>query len=141
MKLKDKGPIVKPPILKGVAEKVSVEIQSWPEIISATHWTIGDSTKVNGADFYVGENELGHIHLDGELHLYLTKELRQKLIAAGLAEPFRWGDEWVQFQITDELSRHQAEWLFRLGYDRLKGTTDDELNLRISEIQNMWNPK
>ena len=54
--------------LKGPAQSVSAEIQSWPGIIAATHWFLYDRTQVDGADFYVGEKELGHIHLDGELH-------------------------------------------------------------------------
>lgn len=133
MKLKDKGPIEKPPTLKGPAQKVSKEIQSWPEVIAATHWTIGDSKKTDGADFYVGESELGHIHLDGELHLSLTKQLRKTLIDAKLAEPFPWGNEWVQFLIRDEKTAQHAKWLFRLGYDCLKGATDADLKVRINE--------
>ncbi len=135
MKLKDKGPIVKAPILKGPAQKVSLEMQTWPEIISATHWTIGDSTKVNGADFYVGEKELGHIHLDGEMHLSLTKSLSQKLISAGLANRFPWGDNWIQFEVKDNESAKHAEWLFRIGYDRLKGIKETELSRRINDPQ------
>ena len=110
MKLKDKGPIIKPPILKGHSQKVSLEIQSWPDIVSATHWTIGDSTKPNGADFYVLEKELGHIHLDGEIHISLTKPLRKALIADQLAEAFPWSENWVQFQIVDKESARHAEW-------------------------------
>ena len=133
MKLADKGPIVKPPVLKGLAQNLSLKIQSWPEIVSATHWTIGDSTKVNGADFYVSENELGHIHLDGEIHLRLTQALCKALISAKLAEAFPWGKDWVQYRITNQASLEHAEWLFRLGYDRLKGLTDKKLEQRISE--------
>ncbi len=132
MKLADKGPIVKPPVLKGLAQNLSVKIQSWPEVISATHWTIGDSTKVNGADFYVLESELGHIHLDGEIHLRLTKALCKSLVSAKLAEAFPWGQDWVQFRITNQASLDHAEWLFRLGYDRLQGRTDISIQQRIS---------
>ena len=38
MKLADKGPIKPPPVLKGPAQLVSLEIQSWPDIVAATHW-------------------------------------------------------------------------------------------------------
>ena len=133
MKLEEKGPIIKPPILEGPSQKVSVEVQSWTDVVSATHWTIGDSTKPNGADFYVLESELGHIHLDGEIHLSLTKPLRRALIAAGLADPFPWGENWVQFQIIDQESVRHAEWLFRIGYDRLKGASVSALTSRICE--------
>src|SRR5262249_1401967 len=55
MKLADKGPIKPPPALKGPAQLVSQEIQSGPGIVAATHWFLYDRTKVDGADFYVGE--------------------------------------------------------------------------------------
>src|SRR6476619_3214999 len=127
MKLTEKGPIIAPPLLDGWAEVVSLEIQSWPGIISATHWFLNDRTQVDGADFYFGEKELGHIHLDGEIHLGLTRPLRKALTDAKLAEPFRWAQNWVQFPITDQSSTQHAIWLFQLGYDRLKGTQFSEL--------------
>jgi hypothetical protein len=133
MKLADKGPIIAPPFLDGRAQDVSLEIQSWPGIVSATHWLLDDPTQVDGADFYVGERELGHIHLDGEIHLGLTKSLRKALIDAKLAQPFRWADDWVQFPITNRKSAQHALWLFRFGYDRLKGATSEDLQRRIRE--------
>lgn len=99
MRLKDKGPVIAPPVLSGWAQTVSLEIQSWPGIISATHWMLGNATQVDGADFYHRDSELGHIHLDGEIHLALTAELRKALIDSGLAQSFRWGASWVQFPI------------------------------------------
>jgi Family of unknown function (DUF5519) len=133
MTLESKGPFQKPPVLKGFAQDVSEEIQSWPGMISATHWTIGDSTKVNGADFYVGAAELGHIHLDGEIHLLLTSKIRNLLIEKKLAQAFPWGRDWVQFKISDEISAQTAAWLFQLGYDRLNGLSEAEILLRIQQ--------
>jgi len=133
MRLESKGEIRRPPKLKGPAQSVSLAIQSWPQIVAATHWYLHDRTRVDGADFYVGEKELGHIHLDGELHLGVTAGLRRQLIEAGLAEALPWGDDWVQAPIS---SRHEARiavWLFRLAYDRLSGTPISELRRRIRE--------
>src|SRR6516225_9306789 len=100
MKLADKGPIKPPPALKGAAQLVSQEIQSWPGIVAATHWFLYDRTQVDGADFYVGERELGHIHLDGEIHLGATRTLAAMLIEHDLADPFEWGDAWVQYPLS-----------------------------------------
>ena len=133
MTLESKGPFQKPPVLKGFAQHVSEEIQSWAGIVSATHWTIGDTTKVNGADFYVEKEELGHIHLDGELHLLLTSKIRNLLIQKKLAQAFPYGRDWVQFKISDEMSAQTATWLFQLGYDRLSGSSEDEILQRIQE--------
>ena len=66
--------------------------------------------------------ELGHIHLDGELHLGLTVGLRRQLIEAGLAEALPWAEDWIQAPISNPKEAHTAQWLFRLGYDRLMGT-------------------
>jgi Luciferase len=131
MKLTDKGPIVGPPRLRGPAQTVSAEVQSWPGVVSATHWLLNDPTQVDGADFYVGERELGHIHLDGEIHLAVTQALRRALVERKLAEPFRWAADWVQFPITDKKSAQHALWLFRLGYDRLNGASRIDLFQRI----------
>lgn len=133
MKLASKGPIQPPPVLKGPAQRVSREIQSWHGIVAATHWYLYDRSQVDGADFYVGERELGHIHLDGEIHLGLTPSLASLLIGQDLAEPFEWGDDWVQYTIRKAADIDHAVWLFRLGYDRLAGTGIAALRQRVAQ--------
>jgi luciferase-like monooxygenase len=134
MQLESKGKIRPPPRLKGPAQSVSLEIQSWPGIIAATHWFLYDRTQVDGADFYVGEKELGHIHLDGELHLCFTVGLRRRLVEAGLAEALPWAADCVQAQISSRRDARSALWLFRLAYDRLTGTPIPDLRRRICEV-------
>ena len=134
MRLESKGKVRPPPNLKGPAQSVSQEIQSWPGIVAATHWYLHDRTQVDGADFYVGAKELGHIHLDGELHLFLTVGLRERLIEAGIAEALPWADDCIQAPISSKRDARNAVWLFRLGYDRLRGTPIPELRRRIHEI-------
>ena len=134
MKLKDKGPIIAPPVLEGWAQNVSTEIQSWPGIISATHWRFGDPTQVDGADFYVGEDELGHIHLDGEIHLVVPHRLAIALIDANLAHKFRWGADWVQFPITSDASAKHAIWLFKISYDLIHGASEVDLMQKIKQV-------
>lgn len=121
MKLEEKGKIIPPPVLNKYLEIVSKEIQQWQGIISATHWEIHDRNKPNGADFYVGKKELGHIHLDGSLHIPSTSKFSQALIKAGLAQKFPYAENWVQFNISDDKSAAQAIWLFKLHYDYLGG--------------------
>jgi len=133
MLLESKGEVRPPPKLKGPAQPVSAEIQSWRRIVAATHWDFDDRTQVDGADFYVGEKELGHIHLDGELHLCLTVGLRRRLIEAGLAEALPWAEDCVQAPISSRRDAKNAVWLFRLAYDRLTGTPIPELRRRIRE--------
>jgi len=134
MRLESKGEIRPPPRLKGPAQSVSLAIQSWPGIIAATHWFLHDRTQVDGADFYVGEKELGHIHLDGELHLCVTVGLRRRLIEAELAEALPWAEDCVQAAISSRRDARNALWLFKLAYDRLTGTPIPDLRRRIREM-------
>lgn len=135
MKLEEKGKIIPPPVLSKYLEIVSKEIQQWQGIISATHWEIHDRNKPNGADFYIGKEELGHIHLDGSLHIPSTSKFSQALIKAGLAQKFPYAENWVQFNISNDKSAAQAIWLFKLHYDYLGGVDAATLMQAILHYQ------
>ena len=136
MRLADKGRHVPPPVLDAPLQRLSEEIQSWPGIISATHWHFSGSGQVDGADFYRGEEELGHLHLDGEMHLAAPPALTRALIGAGLAQRFPWasGDDWVLYHIRSEADARHAERLLVLSYDALGGTEEAELLGRVSQL-------
>ncbi len=137
MKLAEKGKIIPPPVLSKYSESVSQEIQKWEGIISATHWEIWDRNQPNGADFYVGELELGHIHLDGSLHIASTKELSQTLIKSGLAQKFPYGENWIQFKVSDQESVRHAIWIFKLHYDNLRGADIATLVKAMSDYRSL----
>ena len=131
--LRNEGPIQPAPLLHGLAQDVSTVLQSWPGMIAATHWHLGDSTRVDGAEFHVERGgELGHIHLNGEIHLALTKALRDRLVTLKLAKPFRWNDAWVTVSLTSRQDAGHALGLLRLGYDRLCSTPEETLFARIA---------
>lgn len=136
MTLEEKGKIAPPPIMTTYPQMVSDTIQQWQNVISVAHWDLFDNTKVDGSDFYVGKNELGHIHLDGSVHLATINELRIPLIKNNLAKKFPYGGEyegWVLFKIASESDAIQALWLFQLNYERLMGLSIETL---ISKINN-----
>ena len=140
MTLEEKGRIVPPPTMSAYPQMVSLAIQQWKNIISASHWDLYDNSKVDGVDFYVGKNELGHIHLDGSVHLATTYELRIPLIENNLAQKFSYGGEyegWVQFKISTEYDAKQAIWLFQLNYERLMGISIETLISKINK-QNIY---
>ncbi len=115
MRLEEKGPIQPVPVLAGPSQKAVEEILSWPAIISASHWDFYDPFRVDGADFYVSEAELGHIHLGGEVHLATTPELGVPLLQQRLASRFPYGGaygNWVTFAIRTEADADHAIWLF-----------------------------
>ena len=82
---------------------------------------------MDGADFYVGEKELGHIHLDGWVHLATNKELSQVMLKNKLAIKFPYAQNWVMFSISNKQSVNNAILLFKLNYRRLNGNPIDAL--------------
>lgn len=132
MKLAEKGRYAPPPRLPVHAQTVARTLASWPGVHARTHWLLGDETEVDGADFYVGERELGHIHLDGEAHIAVPAAVRRALLAAGLAAPFHWSRAFVVHRITTPVDVALACSLFQLAYDRLHGVSSAELVARCA---------
>jgi hypothetical protein len=62
----------------------------FPEVEATTHWRFDQPNRVDGIDFYVGSDELGHIHLNGSIHLATSPRLCSELVAEGLGRPFEW---------------------------------------------------
>ena len=85
MKLSAKGRHAPPPVLNAPFQGLSEKVQSWPGIVAATHWHFSRNGQVDGADFYRGDEELGHIHLDGEIHLATSPAIAR--VSAGQPRP------------------------------------------------------
>jgi hypothetical protein len=134
MKLAEKGRYAPPPPLPVHAEAAARALASWPGVHARTHWLLGDEQEVDGADFYVGERELGHIHLDGEAHIAVPPAVRNALIAGRLAAPFQWSQAFVVYRIAAAEDLPAAEFLFRLAYDRLHGVSSAELVARCTSM-------
>jgi hypothetical protein len=124
MKLSEKGVFAPPPVLPKHAQSVSELVASWARVHARAHWRLGDETIVDGADFYVGEAELGHIHLEGEAHIALPRKLKSALVKAGRAKPFRWSDEFAVFAIRGASDIDNATFLFKIAYDALLGVDE-----------------
>ena len=129
MKLSDKGPIAPPPVLSKHLQFVSDRIQSWPGVLAATHWDLYSPSQVDGADFYLGDDELGHIHLHGEVHIPLTGHDHGFAIATGLARPFRFGGFgsgtyrfWIEADVHNAAEADIAVSLFEMSYRRSVGS-------------------
>jgi len=132
MKLSEKGPFAPPPVLAEPSQTLSSSLAAWPDVHARAHWEIGDDTAVNGADFYVGQEELGHIHLYGEAHVMMPQYLASALIAAGIGERFQWSRNAVVHQLDTRADVAAAQWIFQLNYDRIKGVEKSELLQRIA---------
>ena len=114
-----KGPLPPPPTVAARRLGVAGAVAAWPEVEATTHWHLSDQKRVDGIDFYVGPDELGHIHLDGSIHLATTPELGAELVAEGLGRPFPWARGWTTASIR-RLGADAAVALFRRNYDRLR---------------------
>ena len=134
MTLAAKGRFAPPPVLDAPLQRLSEAVQSWPGIVAATHWHFSGNGHVDGADFYRGQDELGHVHVDGALHLATSPALGRALIGAGLARPFPYadGDVWVLYRVRSTADVRHAEWLLRLAYDQLGGAPEHELLARVA---------
>ena len=114
----DKRPVAAPPALAGPLAQVAEVVATWPDVTATVHWDLFDPTKPDGVDFYVGDRELGHLHLDGAIHLATSPGLGAALVADGLARPFRYGRGWV-CEDVGPIGPLAATALFRRNYDRL----------------------
>ncbi len=117
----DKGPMAPPPLLAEPMRSVADAVAGWPGVIATTHWHLHRRSQVDGIDFYVGEQELGHIHLDGSIHLATSPALGKVLVTEGRARPFRWADGWVEAEIGG-IGGDAAIALFLRNYERLSST-------------------
>ena len=118
-----KGPIAPPPALAGKLKAVADAVAAWPDVEATTHWRFDQPDRVDGVDFYVGPDELGHIHLDGSIHLATTLRLGAELVAEGAGQPFVWARGWTTASIH-RLGVDRSVALFRRNYDRLRSSSE-----------------
>ena len=112
----DKGPIAPPPVLAEPMRAVAEAVGGWSGVVATTHWHLHRRSPADGIDFYLGEQELGHIHLDGSIHLATSPTLGRALIAEGRARPFRHVHGWTEEEIQN-IGADAAVALFRRNYD------------------------
>ena len=137
MKLSDKGASRPAPAMDGLLGYVADAIQTWPGVIAATHWDLYQPTVADGADFYLGDSEIGHLHFYGEAHVASDAAVSASFVAQGKAEPFRYRADpnyrhWTQVTLTTQAKAQQALDLFRANYDRLmreRATQEDRSRL------------
>jgi hypothetical protein len=134
MEPSEKGKHAPPPILESAAaQRVAETIAAWDEVNARAHWYLGDERVIDGADFYVGELELGHIHLEAEAHIFLPLEAVTAAVRGNLGQRFTWSRNVLVVPIESRADEKLATWLFRASYDRRRGATAQEIVARIEE--------
>jgi hypothetical protein len=129
MSRQSKGRVAPAPRLGPAAQLVVDAVAALPSVSVQAHWEIGSQTEVNGTDFYVGEEELGHVHLDGEAHVPLGSSLAELVITNKLARRFRWSRDFV---VVDTKDPDRALWVFGLRRAQIDGVSDLELRARVT---------
>ena len=126
-----KGRVAPPPRLAKRAQRVADSVAALAGVVAQAHWEIGSQTEVNGVDFYVGEEELGHIHLDGEAHIPVGRKLARVLVQRGLAEPFEWSRDFV---VVDTKDHDRALFVFELRRAQIDGVSERELHASLAAV-------
>ena len=111
--------IRQPPVLTGDLKAVADAVTIWPEVIATSRGHFAHTEQDDGIDFRVGEDELGHMHFDGSIHLASGPDLCADLVAEGLGRPSPWARGWLEARV-DHLGAPRAVALFRRNYDRLR---------------------
>ena len=114
-----KGPVAPAPNLQEPLQSVIDAVSSWAGVTKTVHWHFADQSRVDGVDFYYVDDELGHVHLDGEIHLATTQTLADVLVAEGAAMHFRYQMGWLEEDIR-RIGAAAAVALFRRNYERLQ---------------------
>lgn len=133
MKLSEKGRYAPPPQLDAAAQRVSELVSHWPGIQARAHWLLGDESVVDGADFYFGQEEVGHIHLDSEAHIFIGRPGMDSLVASGLAHRFHFSRDIAVHTIRSQRDAAHALWLFELSYERCRGLATAGVLSRITQ--------
>ena len=119
-----KGPVQPPPAIDGPLQAIVDVVAGWPGINTTVHWHLFDKSRVDGVDFYLADEELGHLHLDGSIHLATSPDLGAALISEGAARPFRYQQGWVEEQVR-RIGPDAAVALFRRNYENLQAESCD----------------
>lgn len=114
-----KGPLASAPRLAGAVQNVVDTEAAWPEVQATTHWHFSDQTRIDGVDLYVGDEELGHLHLAGSIHLATTPSQREQLLSEGLRTRSPFARGWTQSSVS-RLGVAGAVGLIRRNHDRLR---------------------
>jgi hypothetical protein len=97
--------------------KVAEVLRQWSGVNVAPH-------RFGGVEFRVGRREIGHIHVGGVADLLVSVRMRRDLVAAGRAQSHHTlpHSGWISFRIRSEHDIPAAVELFRLNYERLRGS-------------------
>ena len=96
----------------GAGEQIRAAVSTWESVESHPH-------RFGGIEYRLHKREIGHVHGDRLVDLPFPKQIRDELLAAGLAEPhhIRPQSGWVSFYIRQPADVERAIGLLRRSYE------------------------
>lgn len=98
---------------ESIQQQIVNEVSAWPGVTLAEH-------RFGGIEFRLGRRELGHLHGSRVADLPFPVRVRERLVAAGRAEPHHVLPQsgWVSCYLHDASDVARVIELFRLNYER-----------------------
>ncbi|MDB4880406.1 MAG: hypothetical protein JWL60_1852 [Gemmatimonadetes bacterium] len=98
------------------------EVRRWPGVQLRPHPSSTEPGEADGVEFRLFGRQFGHVHASCDLHLSLTRALKDWVVSEQLAEPLELATTagWASFQPMSVDDAQQAIWLLRLNYVRLR---------------------
>ena len=106
--------VVRRPETARAMHLLEAEVLNWPGVTTGIH-------RFGGAEFRVGNHEIGHLHGHGLLDILFTRTLRDEIVQARLARPHHIFplSAWVSFDVQSAEDVPAALTLLRRNYERL----------------------
>ena len=104
------------------ATRLIEEVRRWPGVEMRPHASPTEPGEDDGVEFRLFGRQFGHVHTDCQVHVGLTKALKDCLICENLAEPLDIAplSRWAMFSPMTSDDAARAIWLLRLNYVRLR---------------------
>jgi len=104
------------------AYAVMDEVRRWPGVELRPHPSHTQPGESDGVEFRLFGRQFGHVHASCDLHLSLTKGLKQWVLGEDLAAPLTLSSApgWAMYQPMTLDDAKQTIWLLRLNYVRLR---------------------
>jgi len=96
----------------GASKQIRAAVVAWEGVESYPH-------RFGGIEYRLHKREIGHVHGDRLVDLPFPKQIRDELVAAGLAEPHHIHPQsgWVSFYIRQPADIERAIGLLRRSYE------------------------
>jgi hypothetical protein len=98
--------------VKSAQERITKAVTAWEGVTANSH-------RFGGVEYVIGKREIGHIHGDHLVDIPFPKKVRDKLVAAGRAQPHHILPEtgWVSFYLRGDDDVEGAIALLRENFE------------------------